>query len=532
MTLTLTVVAEPQTTTDCTRIGIMLNCTTMPLGPSGGVGGTGGFLQGFADSYLRAREQSSRESERAANIELLRQQTELLRQQTEQLRQQQSPARASLFVVPPRFSLGDNKGGSIYAIRMESSNPPIADHEMTEAELKMCLADPVCGGTLSAFTTALREQGQKVEPPPTSMSSATPPDKPTSVPSSSGPIPAPTGSLTGDLTALARLHFEEGQRAYSRGDYSTAYSEWKSVIEEGRGSDAQSALGIGLLYLLGRGVPRDDAQAARWFRRAAEQGDATAQANLGFMCQGGRGVPQDDAEAVKWYRRGAAQESAAAQNNLGAMYSTGRGITRDDAQAVEWYRRAADKGYALAQGNLGFMYEVGRGVIKDEHEAVIWYQRSAAQGNPASQAALGWMYLAGRGGLAKDDAQALELTNRAAEQGNARGQNNLGSMYWSGRGVRQDDAEAVKWFQRAADQGWPIAHLNLGNAYSSGRGVQKDPVLAYMWYSLAARGFSDGEFRERVLKGRERVGANLSSEQAARAERMAQSWQPKPTTGH
>jgi TPR repeat protein len=59
-------------------------------------------------------------------------------------------------------------------------------------------------------------------------------------------------------------------------------------------------------------VPQDDAEALKWWRKAAEQGDATAQTNLGFMYDSfmydiGRGVPQDDAEALKWYRKAAEQ---------------------------------------------------------------------------------------------------------------------------------------------------------------------------------------------------------------------------------
>ena len=37
------------------------------------------------------------------------------------------------------------------------------------------------------------------------------------------------------------------------------------------------------MYQNGRGVPQDDAEAAKWFRLAAEQGDAEAQHNLGVM---------------------------------------------------------------------------------------------------------------------------------------------------------------------------------------------------------------------------------------------------------
>ncbi len=58
------------------------------------------------------------------------------------------------------------------------------------------------------------------------------------------------------------------------------------------------------MHAKGRGVPQGDAEAAaRWYRKAADQGHASAQFNLGSMYERGRGVPQDDAAALKWYRR-------------------------------------------------------------------------------------------------------------------------------------------------------------------------------------------------------------------------------------
>jgi hypothetical protein len=56
------------------------------------------------------------------------------------------------------------------------------------------------------------------------------------------------------------------------------------------------------MYMVGRGVKQDDAEAVQWYRKAAEQGHADAQHNLGLMYMEGRGVKQDDAEAVKWWR--------------------------------------------------------------------------------------------------------------------------------------------------------------------------------------------------------------------------------------
>jgi len=45
----------------------------------------------------------------------------------------------------------------------------------------------------------------------------------------------------------------------------------------------------------------------------AEQGDARAQYNLGFMYATGEGVPENDAEAVKWFRKAADQGLANAR---------------------------------------------------------------------------------------------------------------------------------------------------------------------------------------------------------------------------
>ena len=48
---------------------------------------------------------------------------------------------------------------------------------------------------------------------------------------------------------------------------------------------------LGISYRTGRGVPQDDAEAARLFRLAAERGNATAQFNLGVMCAKGEVFP-------------------------------------------------------------------------------------------------------------------------------------------------------------------------------------------------------------------------------------------------
>ena len=80
------------------------------------------------------------------------------------------------------------------------------------------------------------------------------------------------------------------------------------------------------------------------------------------MYESGQGVLRNDAEAIKWYRKAAEQDDAVAQFNLGIMYTKGEGVSPNHAEAALWYRLAADHGLAGAQFNLGMMSAEGQGV--------------------------------------------------------------------------------------------------------------------------------------------------------------------------
>ena len=51
----------------------------------------------------------------------------------------------------------------------------------------------------------------------------------------------------------------------------------------------------------GEGVAQDSAQAAKWFRKAAEQGQVQAQYNLGVCYHKGKGVAKDHVEAYAFF---------------------------------------------------------------------------------------------------------------------------------------------------------------------------------------------------------------------------------------
>ena len=66
--------------------------------------------------------------------------------------------------------------------------------------------------------------------------------------------------------------------------------------------------------------------------------------NLGVMYGKGEGVAQDYREAVKWFRVAAEQGDASAQSNLGLMYAFGQGVAQDYVQAHMFCNVAAANG--------------------------------------------------------------------------------------------------------------------------------------------------------------------------------------------
>ena len=59
------------------------------------------------------------------------------------------------------------------------------------------------------------------------------------------------------------------------------------------------------MYCKGYGVAQDLEQVVKWYRLAAEQGDAIAQYNLAVSYLKGQGVAQDCEKAHMWFSRSA-----------------------------------------------------------------------------------------------------------------------------------------------------------------------------------------------------------------------------------
>jgi uncharacterized caspase-like protein len=116
--------------------------------------------------------------------------------------------------------------------------------------------------------------------------------------------------------------------------------------------------------------------------RQSESGDTRAQLLRGILHDTGYEagtLPKNDEEAARWYRRAAEAGSMEAALNLGRMLKAGRGASHDPVEAARLLRAAADAGNGRAQLELAELLLEGMGVSKDEVEAARLLRLAAAQ---------------------------------------------------------------------------------------------------------------------------------------------------------
>lgn len=174
------------------------------------------------------------------------------------------------------------------------------------------------------------------------------------------------------------------------------------------------------------GKSQNYAEAAKWYQKAAEQGDQVAQFNLGIMYSQGQGVATDVNQATAWYRKSAESGYSRAQYNLGSAYYANKNF----AEALKWFRMAADQGEVSAMYNLGIMYIDGEGVKQDTKEAIKWLQKAAESGHTNAQFNLAATYLEGAPGQKRDLKQARIWMTRAAAQGDEEAKDLCRKLNW------------------------------------------------------------------------------------------------------
>ncbi|MEQ1510304.1 MAG: SPOR domain-containing protein [Sphingopyxis sp.] len=147
------------------------------------------------------------------------------------------------------------------------------------------------------------------------------------------------------LSTTAMADVRAGVTAWEAGDYARAIAQWRPLANAG---DADAQFNLGQAYKLGRGVTQDLAQAAEWFRQAANQGHLQGEDNLGLVLYE---LSRKD-EALPWLERSASRGEPRAQYVLAAELFNGERTSRDWPRAYALMKRASDAGLQRASAAL------------------------------------------------------------------------------------------------------------------------------------------------------------------------------------
>jgi TPR repeat protein len=140
-------------------------------------------------------------------------------------------------------------------------------------------------------------------------------------------------------------------------------------------------------------VKQNYEEAAKYFAKAASQGNAEGMYNLARLTHRGLGVKKDQNIAQKLLEQAVAQPVqhpklksvrnpgvAEAEHALGLRYTDGIAVHKSLATAAYWYQRAMEHGYAPSGNNLALMYYDGVGVDQNLDKAEQLLEAAAKSG--------------------------------------------------------------------------------------------------------------------------------------------------------
>jgi TPR repeat protein len=149
---------------------------------------------------------------------------------------------------------------------------------------------------------------------------------------------------------------DRAKAARTRRDFATAVSIYHELDAQG---SVEGTRFLGVMYLAGVGVEKDQKRACGLFEAAMLRKDPLATQLVGDCYFNGDGRARDYAKSAQLYRLAGERRVAQSYCALGNQYRKGLAVEKNERKAVELCRKGADKGLPGAQTDLGEMYLMG-----------------------------------------------------------------------------------------------------------------------------------------------------------------------------
>lgn len=130
------------------------------------------------------------------------------------------------------------------------------------------------------------------------------------------------------------------------GAHASALDQLRAKADAG---DVAAQFDLATRYSLGRkGAPFSQKLAAVYFEKAALRGDDRAMLNLGIMYEVGRGVPKDDLQSIRWILGSAERGNTRGQYQMALRFEVGHGVEPNLVVSHMWLVLAATAGSPVA----------------------------------------------------------------------------------------------------------------------------------------------------------------------------------------
>ena len=304
-----------------------------------------------------------------------------------------------------------------------------------------------------------------------------------------------------DIRLLADL-YDNGCGDAVKKNQELALKYYKMAADNG---DAFSAYKYGESLCNGKGVKVDKAKGAIYLSRAVKHRIPNAMMLLGNLLYKGDGVQQDYAKAMSLYKQVAVKNNPVAMWNIGIMYKKGLGVKQNYLIALQWLAAASNKGM---KNNFMKQLEDENVEINDGWKGTDFYTFIHAMANmeansadyatavkeltvlekknlPVASTLLGRCY-ADKTWKKANDKKMLAYYEKAANAGEPYACCLLAQLHFTGsKAVKAAKNMVVELYEKSAEEGYAPALCELGELYFAGKLVNKNVTKAIGYYNGA-----------------------------------------------
>ena len=220
--------------------------------------------------------------------------------------------------------------------------------------------------------------------------------------------------LSATFARVFAKRVRRGEIDFDAGRYVEAFKHWREAADRAPG-DGEAEFRIARLYLRGKGVFQNFAEAAYWFGRAASRGHSEGKLDLAKLLLSGAA----DYDVTQFRRLRRDPDSAESSEITSLIFPRGEKVDADRARARTLLTEVADAGDLDATELLAGLCLGHWEQTPDFERARPLLEKGAAAGRASSKFMLGDVYFRGLG-VDRDAAAAADHYESASEAGHMR----------------------------------------------------------------------------------------------------------------